>query len=182
MNTNQWTNLISTLLQALSGFAVAQGYLSKSEEETMLALGSSLVVFFVSHFIHDDTTPPTPSKTALLLALLLPALIFTGCASAPANAYKAEGSAQITIDAAMTAWGDYVAANHPSAAVELQVRSAFEKYQQAELLAIDITAAYSSVALTNAPQATKNLTVASQNVANALSDLVALLQSFGVSL
>ena len=64
----------------------------------------------------------------------------------------------VPVSAAMTAWGSYVAANHPPASQELAVRAAFEKYQAAELLAIDATASYtaatsinSSAALASAP-------------------------------
>ncbi len=129
---------------------------------------------------------------SFILAILLTAglglaagLTGTGCQTT----YKAEKAADITVTAAMTAWGDYVAQFHPPVEQEQKVKAAFEKYQAAQILAVDATKAMFDLTATNGisdPTATSvakaKVSQASASAAGALADLVALIQSFGVKI
>lgn len=130
---------------------------------------------------------------SLLIGLLLCAALFPGCASAPTAAYKVEQATSVTVDAAMTAWGDYVEQNHPPVAEELAVKSAFETYQKAQLTAIDVTKIFADLASTNSASAGTNtvaaataaqakLNTAMAQAAGALADLISLIQTLGVKL
>lgn len=121
----------------------------------------------------------------LAAALFSVALSFTpGCSSTPARAaYNTVAIPAVTVDQAMTAWGDYVAQFHPSAAVESQVKDAYDRYQAAELLAIDAAQAYAAIASsTNSTGAAVAQQLTGQNAANALADLVNLLKQIGVKI
>ncbi len=119
------------------------------------------------------------------LALGLAGLV-AGCGSTPSRvAYNTVDTPAIAVDSAMRAWGDYVAKYHPPAATELKVKAAFERYQRAELLAIDAAQAYAEVSAntsTNSLAARLQAEATSQTAANALADLVNLLQNLGVKL
>jgi hypothetical protein len=126
-------------------------------------------------------------KLHLLLLAAVAAVVLTftpGCSSTPARAaYNAVSIPAVTVDQAMTAWGDYVAQYHPSAAVESQVKDAYDKYQAAELLAIDAAQAYAAVvSSTNSTGAAVAQQLTGQNAAQALADLVALLRQLGVNI
>lgn len=137
-----------------------------------------------------STLPIAPRK---VLPLLLVGLLglgsvvsFTGCQSTPARiAYNTVSAPAITVNAAMTAWGDYVAQWHPPVAQELQVKAAFEKYQAAELAAISAAKVYADLAAsgnTNSLSARVNTEIQNQTASQALADLVNLVRSFGVNL
>lgn len=106
------------------------------------------------------------------LALLLP-----GCGTAPQRAYQTASGTQITVTAAMTAWGNYVAQFHPPADQEKTVKDAYDKYHASALLVADAGAAL--VAGTGSQSA---LDAAISAAAGSLGDLVNLLQQFGVVL
>ena len=138
---------------------------------------------------------PAPSvsssvtKASLLLAGLLalfPLGLLTGCSSTPARvAYDAASVPAVSLDQAMTAWGDYVAQFHPSADQESQVKAAFAKVQAAELEEIDaahVLADYLSAGSTNSIAARAQLALTGQAAADALGDLVNLLRQLGVKL
>jgi len=65
---------------------------------------------------------------------------------APAQriAYNAVDAPSVTVHQVMIQWNDYVGQYHPSAAVELKIKAAYEKYQAAELLALDAAHFYAS--------------------------------------
>ena len=118
---------------------------------------------------------------ALFAALSL--VLLVGCADLPKNAYKATGTVVVTVDTAMTVWGDYVHVQHPPVEQELQVKAAFQKYQAAALVAIDAATAY-SLATDSAGQAdaTLRLNAALAQSAQTLSELLELLRTFGVKI
>ena len=131
---------------------------------------------------------PLRGVSLLMTGLLLLGLLgcYSGCTSTPARiAYNTVSTPAVAVDAAMTAWGDYVAQYHPSAVAEMKVKAAFEKYQAAELLAIDAAQAYATLASsgsTNSLGAQLQAGLTSQTAANALADLVNLLRNIGVKL
>jgi len=115
---------------------------------------------------------------------LLPA-----CNTTPQQAaYEAATGVQVSVDVAMTAWGDYVKQFHPSDQARAQVKAAYEKYQACAVAVIDAEQLVESLASsTNSPPGvildanaknTDAATVASQ----ALADLVALVRQFGVKI
>ncbi len=135
-------------------------------------------------------------KTRLILAAVLTTIAIPILCLSPGcvTSYKAEKAADITVSAAMTAWGDYVAKNHPPVSQELQVRAAFRRYQAAEILAIDATKGIFDLNSTNSDgtnsidAATAQLMVkarvqaATSAASAAFADLVGLLTSFGVKI
>jgi len=133
-------------------------------------------------------------KSKILLPLCLCAsVVLLAFSPGCATSYKTEKAADVTVSAAMTAWGNYVAQYHPPVAQELQVKAAFEKYQAAELLAVDATKSMFDLTATNAATAgTTNatasavaqlkVTAATQAASQALADLIAVIQSFGVQI
>jgi hypothetical protein len=200
MNIDQIKSLVRLILNAIAGGILAYtASKSQSAKDTAgflagfingpdaLAAAMLLVNWTWGHFTHaavpNDTSGAGGSKTALILALMLPALCFTGCATAPTKAFKAVGATDITVVAAMGAWNDYVAQNHPPVSQELAVKAAFEKCQSAELLALDGTATAIPLTLTNGVTMKSIIVQAgSPSAASALADLVNLLTQFGVKL
>jgi len=113
---------------------------------------------------------------------------FTGCASANKVAYKTTAATQVTVDAAMTGWGDYIkhqdAAGTPvSMNQRAQVKAAYEKYQAAMGVVADAGVSYNQAAgTTNLIGAQAILNTAVQMASACLSDLVDLIRSFGVKI
>lgn len=191
MNSAQLVSLLTLGLGSLTGWLANSGRMDKSTGDAITAGLIAFVTWALAHWFHGSTTTaaattsPTPPASKVSAFLLVGALAWalafsSGCATATGNAYKAEAATDATVTAAMTAWGDYVAQNHPSAAVEQQVATAFANYQQAELLAIDATAAYAAMSSTNSAASTANMVAASASVANAMTDLTQLLTNLGV--
>lgn len=124
---------------------------------------------------------------ALILPLFVLAagLVLPACSSVNKTTYSASATTALTVDAAMSAWGRYVAANHPGVAAETKVKNAFEHYKAAVVVLADAASGYlkSKDASGNAtPQAQKEFNAAVAGASAALGDLVALLQSYGVKL
>ena len=136
---------------------------------------------------------PSPGFVPLLLALFLASGILAGlalvngCGSTPPQiSYRTAATTCTTVDAAMTAWGHYVAQFHPPANQESQVKAAFEKYQAALLLVLDANQLYIALAGTspNAPPAdlATRITATQTAASQAYADLLALLTQYGVKL
>ncbi len=70
-------SLIRAALKIGAGYFIAKGFTDDSTAETII---SGLVALFavIWGVLHRDAAPPT-NKLGLLLALALPALLFTGC-------------------------------------------------------------------------------------------------------
>src|SRR5437870_8764850 len=116
--------------------------------------------------------------SGIAIAVLVVAIPIThGCKSAEKVAYQATSTAQITVDAAMTAWGDWVGQGKATVDQERAVKSAYLKYQAAAVTVIDAAKSVSG-SPTNAPAFNLAVTAASA----ALGDLVNLLKQFGVKL
>ena len=137
----------------------------------------------------DVGAKPAPgpgSVAAVLLAGCLLAFMISGCQSTPQRiVFNTLDAPAVTVDHAMTAWGDYVRQFHPPVGQEQAVERAFAKYQAAMVLAID--AAQSWITLTtanstNAPPALLKSQQAQQAASQALGDLVQLISQFGAKL
>ncbi|MGD0744145.1 MAG: hypothetical protein ABSA45_03225 [Verrucomicrobiota bacterium] len=146
---------MNTLLQFLSGkktyvttaaigvllFGTWQGWWTIPSEVYLALMAAALAFLRAGVGKGPDDLPPAPaadpkapasasSRLSLMLAFASLALIVAGCNTTPQKvAYRAAGTAVVSVDVAMNLWGAYVAANHPPIAQELAVRSAFEKYQ-----------------------------------------------------
>lgn len=93
-------------------------------------------------------------------------------------AYKVTTGTYITVDAAMTAWGDYVRIYKPSIAQEQQVASAYKAWQTASVAVVDTAKA--AKAGDSSTQAKVNAAVAAS--ATALNGLIAVLAQYGINL
>jgi hypothetical protein len=115
-----------------------------------------------------------------IFALIFALALMAGCSttSVSTTAYKTEATTDAAVTAAMSGWGAYVAAYHPAVSEELQVQSAFNKYQQAELAAIDATTAFSAATSTNSASSTTNEVAALTAATQSLTDVLNLVQSF----
>lgn len=108
----------------------------------------------------------------LLTALAVP-LTFTGCGTPAAKTTQAAGSVAITVDAAMSAWGEWVRAGKATVPQRIKVRDAYAKYQGA--MAVAETIAKTAI---GAPQNEASYETALRAVSAASSDLVALVSTF----
>lgn len=119
------------------------------------------------------------------VALAITSAIFTGCTSTTGTLYKTENTVQTTVEVAMTAWGDYVAAHHPGPAAEAKVKAAYEKYQVYAAAVVDASQGYAALAgasPTDQPPSMQAVNAALSNSSQALADLTALIRSFGVKI
>ncbi len=111
--------------------------------------------------------------------------LVTGCKTANTAAYKGTGAVVVTVDAAMSAWGDYVSANHPPVEKELKVKAAFDKYKAAALVVTTAGAAHAKALATQGTDPASAQTALNAAIAissAALGELIALLQQFGVKI
>ncbi len=184
MNQKQVTQIVVGLVTFL---ATKYGFnLDTSVSDTI----TLFVTGVVNHFMHSDPPPTgavstnTANKSnSTILALLILALpvCFTGCAAnnTVKNTDKALGLSDTSVSAAMRIWGDYVKLKHPPVSQELQVRAAFEKVQAIEVLIADENTALAQTGGTNI---VSSLLTNHQAEAQAFSDLINLMRSFGVSI
>ncbi len=123
------------------------------------------------------------SIAALCFVCAFPLCLFQGCAGQTKVAYQVETGAQVTVETAMTAWGDYVKAHHPPASDELKVKLAYEKYQMANVAAVDATSALASLTDTNSvPRFSLIASDATASAATALTELINVIKTFGIKL
>ena len=145
-------NTINALLQLLSGkktylTSIAIGVLLfgnwqhwwQIPSEVYLALMAAAVAFLRAGVAKGPADPPandpapTNSSAAsssvklplALFAFASLALMIISCSTTTPQkvAYQAAGTTVVSVDTAMDLWGAYVAANHPSTNVEMQVRT-----------------------------------------------------------
>ena len=109
-----------------------------------------------------------------------------GCHSTPQRVvYSTVQASDVSVEVALGAWNDYLGTHKVTAAQELTVKHAFEKYQAAALLVSDLTQTYAGLVTshsTNAADAQLAATAATQSAAQALADLVQVIRSFGVKI
>lgn len=193
-----WTATKSTSAQSLGQF-----FSQMLTGPDFLAVAMTGVAWLWGHVVHSDPTgPAAPAKSAggsaglvglwLMAGLWLGAAGFTafaldGCKSSPPTvAYKALGTADVTVDSAMQAWGDYVRLNNPPLAEQQAVKAAFQKFQAAELVALDAVTVWASVATSTNSIAVSAASARSDQLAavanNAFADLINLIQQYGVKL
>ncbi len=126
-----------------------------------------------------------PLMSLMLLGCL--ALSAPGCASQGKAAFTASSATQVTVDTAMTAWGDYVKQYGATVHKRAKVKALYIRYQNTIVNVIDAEEVLTALSTTNSPQGTLKTAQDRQTAAlaassQALLDLVATLQSFGVKL
>lgn len=183
MNDSTQT-LIRSVLKIGAGYALAKGWADDAQVQVIASgvVALAAVIWGLLHRTSGGSPPAATKGLGLLLfglAVMLPA---SGCQSGPERtAYNVAKAPAVTVEQTMTAWGDYVAKFHPGPATELKVRAAFEKAKAAELVAIDAAHAYANAASgTNSVPQQLQSALLSQQAADALSELLALLQTFGL--
>jgi len=115
--------------------------------------------------------------TLFTAACLLTAAL-TGCTTPTTTAYKVTSATYTTVDAAMSAWNDYVVAYHPTHDQELVVAKAYKTWQAASIVVVNTVKA--SIAANDTTGAAVNATVAA--VSSALTGLIDALKPFGINL
>jgi hypothetical protein len=182
--------LLRSICKAAAGWAMSKGFLDHDSGEGIV--GAVMLIISVAWGIAHHKSYGTPSNQpggkppllSLFLCGFLALTMMPGCSTQPETvAYRAAGSTEITVDHAMRAWGDYVAKNHPSVGQETMVQVAFNRYGLAMNMAITAAEDYAALSKTNstaAPLAKTRAETASALASQNLSDLVALLGSFGV--
>lgn len=110
--------------------------------------------------------------------------VSTGCASLSRTTYKTVGTAQVTVEVALAAYNDFAKAGKTTPQQNLAVKKAFEQYQLASVAVIDAARAAQRAQTdsTNAPTSNAALNTALAAASASLSDLIALIQSFGVKI
>ena len=128
-------------------------------------------------------------KILILIPFLFSLALLPACNTTPQEAaFESESAVQVSVDVAMTAWGDYVKQFHPSDQARAQVKAAYEKYQACAVAVIDATKLVASLASsTNSPagaisDANEKNMAAEAAAAQALADLVALVRHFGAKI
>lgn len=109
----------------------------------------------------------------LLIGFLALSMMGSGCSSPKQAAYRATGSVVITVDAAMSGWGDYVRAGLAKPQEEAKVKAAYEHYQATIRLVRSLTESF----VNNAGDKV-TLDMAFTAVDHAKNDLIDLIQSF----
>jgi len=103
--------LVRSVLKIGAGYFIAKGFMNDATAEIIIAgLGALIgVVWGICHRANPNAgSDAAGSKIGLLLALALPALLFTGCAHDPSKlAFQAETLAATSADAAMRSYASY---------------------------------------------------------------------------
>jgi hypothetical protein len=108
-----------------------------------------------------------------ILALLAIAFAPLGCKSPERTAYQTIGSVAVSVDGAMSAWGDYVRAGLAKPEQETRVRGAYLKYQAAMKTAETVV-----LAARAAPEGEASYQTALRAAGAAAADIIALVEQF----
>ena len=117
-----------------------------------------------------------------ILAAIAGVAIIVGCSTnSVSTAYKTSSAIDASVTTGWSLWQAYLQAN-PTVSTNTiaQVSAAFQKIQQAELVAIDLEAVAASS--TNSAAITSALTTAIANESSELVDLENLLATFNIKL
>lgn len=197
MNSNQVASIVNSLLKILGAFLTTHGYTAASALLGLPAVGQEITGIAVvilglilSHYQHSSPDSGSASNlgqklpVVFLVSIGLGALLFTGCVgNPPTKIYKAVGTTDATVTAAVKAWDVYVTNNTVPVSQQLAVKAAFQKVQAAEILVLDADAAYAQYGSTNAPAGIiAQSQAAAVNASTALNDLLALLAQFNIKL
>ncbi len=112
MNSDQISSLVRSLMKIIAGILAAHGLQDTAtllNTPDIISAALLIVSLLWSHFNHS--APATGNQggigVKLMLALALPALLFTGCAGVNNNTFAGERAAAATADASMRAYAVY---------------------------------------------------------------------------
>lgn len=185
MNTQAWISAITAFLIATCGAlgVVLVGDAAPTLWQVLAAIALGLVTG--AKDVRGLMKLP-PVVTILLMAALSFGVVgITGCQTSPAKtAATISDASKITVEAALSAWSDYIPVGKPSLKQQEQVRDAWKKYKSAQILILDcaIIAKESEDAGLNDPQAQEALNISIAEASTALVDLIKLLREFGVKI
>jgi hypothetical protein len=176
--------LIRSVLKVGGGYMVAKGWADDNAVQVIVAGFVSLIAVIGGILHRTDKAQPVAITKLPLLMLAAALTLSAGCASSPQKVlYTTEEAAAISVDTAMTVWGDYVTQWNPPLAQQLQVKALYEKYQAAMLEAIDASALYATLSAgTNSLASKLQSDAALQQESAALADLVGAIRAFGAKL
>ncbi len=122
---------------------------------------------------------------SIIVAIVCALSLGSGCkTSAPDVAVKVSDTSKVTVEAALRAWDAYIVANHPPIKMQTDVRDAWLKYKQAQILVLDtaiILKEAESIGASSA-DAESALNKAMAETGVALADLINLLRQFNVKI
>jgi hypothetical protein len=194
MNTDQINSAVRSAFKIIGAILLAHGATKAAalvNSEDVIGLVLTVAGLIASHNWHRNTSAATPTAggrtggAALLVALgLASSILFAGgCSSTPQTVtYQAAATSSVTVETALKAYNDFAASGKTTPAQNAAVKAAFERYQAAFALVCDAGAVYSATSQTNAPAASAALQTAIVNANQSISDLIAVVQSFGVKL
>lgn len=111
-----------------------------------------------------------------------------GCSTANTVAYKTTITSQVTVETAMTIWGDYVRSKDGTGTPvsmdqRAKVKALYDRYQAAAVVVADAGIGYTQVAgTTNATGAQAILNTAIAIAGASLTDLVNAIRAFGAKI
>lgn len=123
-------------------------------------------------------------QAAILCAVLgfSSSALITGCGTtAQKTVYRSAATTSVTVEAALHGYNAFAKAGKTTVEQNRKVKEAYEKYQAAFAVVCDAGAIYAATGGTNAP-ASAALQQAVLNSSQTITDLVNLVQSFGVKL
>ena len=136
MNWKKWK--VGLVIALLSGvFAGCAGLVGSMDWKAFVAVVCASIATNLGNYLRqhpiESIQEETKARTRAgsFFALLLVPLLICGCRSLEQTAYVATGATVATVDAAMQAWGDYVAEGHATPEQEAAVKLAYERYQKA---------------------------------------------------
>jgi hypothetical protein len=176
--------LLRSLLKLGSGYLLAKGVADESTVN-VIAAGLFAVVGVIWGVTHRRSTAPqsVPVKVGPLLVLLAAAGLLAGCQGTPARiAFNTVKVPAVTLDAVMTAYGDYYRQFGVATADQVKVRAAYEKAKAAELLAIDAAQAAVATLWSTNSVLTLQQQLTGQAAQQALADLLSLVRALGVKI
>ena len=130
------------------------------------------------------STPTSKTSVYLLIGLLaLGSLAGTACKSTPQQVtYQAASATTVTVEVALRAYNVFSAQGKTTVDQNRQVKAAYEKYQAAFAVVCDAGQIYAATGGTNAPAASLAMQAAVANASASQTDIIKLIQSFGVKL
>ena len=205
MNQDQFSSFARWLLNAISGGVIAYTASKSDSAKGVAQFISQLVTgpdalagvvlgitWLWGHLTHKNETANLPppqagsSKTSvyLLIGLLsLGALAGTACHTTPQQVtYQSAAATTVTVEVALRAYNVFAAQGKTTIAQNRQVKAAYEKYQAAFAVVCDAGQIYAATGGTNAPAASLALQAAVANASASQTDIIKLVQSFGVKL
>jgi len=184
--TKAWVQLIALVIGECAGVAGAS-IAGGCKVWVALLIGLGTAGMSIYHRVTESPDDAEPSKSTgnyggpLALLLVAGLLLFSGCATTPQqSAYRTAGTAAVSVDVAMHAWGVYVAANHPGAQIEAKVKTAYENYQASMVVVCDAGKIYAAGGTNPTAAAVFNQAIA--DAGQDLIDLQNLLTALGVKL